>query len=140
MGSNLNFISEEEAEALNDEYTQVLEQIFGRTNSEFVKLGVKNTLERLGSHVFPVPTLSDFIWFLRSTRPVGICDGVDVITIGRKFRLDDFTHFDWITCDFEPLIPERELRDDCFGFVTRFTLYKLLRYGWDKHEFNSKSG
>lgn len=134
----MNYITSEPG-LPKDEYSAILDSVFSLTDDGsfevFARIGVKNALSKLSTHVYPVPRLADFEWFLRNTRPIGISDGIDVLCVAENFMLDEFTRYDWIRADFSPtVVLSKESRDDFLGFVTRLTLYKLLRYNWDRYE------
>lgn len=138
MGSDLKYITSEPSPP-NDEYAHVLDVVFklkvDQGHGIFARLGVKNALASLHTHVYPVPAMADFVWFLKHTRPIGISDGVDIICVAENFSLDSFTRFDWITAEFSPAVQlSAEARDDFLGFVTCLTLYKCLRYNWDHYD------
>lgn len=138
MGYGLTYITSEPALPA-DEYLHVLENIFdiriGSNYQVFAKLGIKNSLHRLAGHVYPIPKMVDFEWFLKHTRPIGISDGQDILCVAENFALDSYARYDWITADFSAAaVLSTETRNDFLGFVTWLTLYKSLRYSWDRYD------
>jgi hypothetical protein len=85
--------------------------------------------------VYPAPTVQDFFWFLRHTKPIGLSDGFGVICVAEKFFLDEYLKFDWIRTELNPpVVLASEVMDDLLGYVAHVTLYKCLRYQWDRFD------
>lgn len=136
-----DYICSEPTMPLHDEYTAVLNFAFDQDNKSLMTMGVQKALALLERQVYPAPTLKEFAFFLSHTRPIGISNRNELVCTACNFRLDEFSRFDWITADFDDNHRINQTsRDEFLGFVARLTLYKLIRYHWDNHGHDFKSG
>lgn len=137
MVPSLRFISSE-APIPHDEYSQLLDSVFGVSKfgkKVFAGHGLSSSLKILSKVVYPVPTIQDFFWFLRHTKPIALSDGFEIICVAEKFVLDEYAKFDWIRAELSPtVVLAPDVMDDLLGYVAHATFYKCLRYQWDKFD------
>ena len=124
-----------ETKLSKDEYSELLDDLFGHDNELLMNMGVKNALIALSERVYPSPTIDDFEIKLSQLPRLTLVSPEETLASAVNFGLDQYSKNDWIVADFNKF-----LKSDCeskrilIGHAMRKALYNLLKDAWFPYE------